>query len=171
MRGSVPIVRHPLKTSIRPDWSSLIDKSCETMLNVVQSRLDPQISQLNLRRSALEGSDPMLCFGKRIRSTVVTLLLTVTLLTGSLGIAASPVEASDTPWNCTFTGLGNERGVKCYNGRGQYRVAVHCISWMKFNASSYIAYGPWMTVAYARPSTTSCGWTTNAGAAWVQTRP
>lgn len=102
-----------------------------------------------------------------IKKRIAALLLGAAMIVGSL-VMASPAQAA--PWNCPVSGTGKSRSTICYNGSGQYRVAIHCISWVNLGATSRYVYGPWISTSYSRPSVAWCDWSENVGAAWAQTR-
>lgn len=106
-------------------------------------------------------------FRSKFKKSAVALFATLALIGGSLAFAA-PAQAS--PWNCPTSGSGNSRSTICYNGSGEYRVAIHCIAWTTASSTSRYVYGPWMSTNYMRPSVAWCEWWEYVGAAWAQTR-
>jgi hypothetical protein len=91
------------------------------------------------------------------------------LALGLGGVAASAVPASAAPWNCPISGAGNSRSTYCFNGSGEFRVAIHCINRASLGSTSRYVYGPWMPM-FSKPSGAWCEWYEYVGAAWAQTR-
>jgi hypothetical protein len=85
-----------------------------------------------------------------------------------LVVFAAPVANATPPWNCPTSGAGLSRSSICYQGSGQYRVAIFCAG--PWNLWGEQVYGPWISTGYSRPSVAWCNPVEHVGSAFAQTR-